>query len=372
MSLRGKKGFTLVELVVVIAVLAILAGIAVPLYAGYIDKAHEAADLQLLDSMNTAFAAACAARGIDPRALDSEEVNIVTEGGRNAVAGLTIPTFGSVGEAIGEDFRILFGGNSETEFRTYDVSELSLQGGVFTRDGNPLGARWNNSNFKGNAAALLGSLDDLSGAITSSATLNAILRQLNDNPELYPELAEAFGDFPGVIKAYGFRTTERGNVAILFIAQDSEKLDVNTAYSNVNTVISALQGIEELSPDSESLDSTVEMLSHWGGDTTALTKVSLAYAVATGFFKSEYCDEEEQVDFQGNSLTDALNYIKAAAGSSQFQRYLENEGRADVSAYLAAMSLLDRNADSIMEKLSASNAFSQQLHDFLSQLGVEA
>ena len=49
-----QAGFTLVEMIVVIAILAILAGAAVPVYAGYITKAREAADYTWLNSAKTA------------------------------------------------------------------------------------------------------------------------------------------------------------------------------------------------------------------------------------------------------------------------------------------------------------------------------
>lgn len=71
-SLKSTKGFTLVELIVVIAILGILAAVAVPAYSGYITKAEEAGDTQVISAVNTAIQAATAVNDAD---LDSSTSN---------------------------------------------------------------------------------------------------------------------------------------------------------------------------------------------------------------------------------------------------------------------------------------------------------
>lgn len=55
--LKSRKGFTLIELIVVIAILGILAAILVPSILGYVDQANEAADKANARSVYTAASA---------------------------------------------------------------------------------------------------------------------------------------------------------------------------------------------------------------------------------------------------------------------------------------------------------------------------
>ena len=63
------KGFSLVELIVVIAIMAILVGVAVPVYSGYITRAQEVADADYLASVSHAAQLFAAEHGLELKAI---------------------------------------------------------------------------------------------------------------------------------------------------------------------------------------------------------------------------------------------------------------------------------------------------------------
>ena len=72
--MKNNKGFSLVELIIVIAIMAILVGVMAPQLIKYIEKTNVSSDTQLCDSIKTAITTAM----MDPSVIASSNANIPT------------------------------------------------------------------------------------------------------------------------------------------------------------------------------------------------------------------------------------------------------------------------------------------------------
>lgn len=267
-----KAGFTLVELIVVIAILAILAGIAIPVYSGYIEKANQAADETLLDAVNTAFSAACVENGeYDMKNLSFTPTASLLNG------KVTMSKFD-------KEFQSYFVGNGV--FKYYDVIAFVKSEGVFkgtteTALTEALLAVWNGSSFSsddGSAEkALLEQFDDIRALFSR---YNGVLSILNSDsiqlPEGVKSLLDSFGLFgianavdmsqedledyvrskaDDLIPGFSSMTEEeqnaeitrianeygdkiKGNAAVLYIASDATGQSAASVTSGVNDLVS--------------------------------------------------------------------------------------------------------------------------------------
>jgi len=99
---RVQQGFTLIELMIVVAIIGILAAIAIPAYQDYTKRAHVGEGVQLAAGSKTAIAEYYASNGVWPSSNASAGIASATEIRGNAVDSVTVSTNGVVTVAYNE------------------------------------------------------------------------------------------------------------------------------------------------------------------------------------------------------------------------------------------------------------------------------
>ena len=145
---EDNKGFTLVELVIVVAILAILVGILAPQYTKYVEKSRKSADVSNLENLVTAFKTA-ASDGEDTIAAGSYAIEVTSTGSK-------------VGKVTKAD-----AGPYTVEKKDDDITKLLA---------SYAGSDWESTKLK--SAKWTAAQGDSSGAVLSS--INAQLTVAND------------------------------------------------------------------------------------------------------------------------------------------------------------------------------------------------
>ena len=108
--MKNNKGFSLVELIIVIAIMAILVGVMAPQLIKYIEKTNVSSDVQLCDTVREAVQTAM----MDPSVIAASNNGI--PGAGSTLTGATFPSNGTPFQAA--VYEILGTSDPSTQFKS--------------------------------------------------------------------------------------------------------------------------------------------------------------------------------------------------------------------------------------------------------------
>jgi len=365
---KKTEGFTLVELIVVIAILGILAGVGTVGYSGYIKKAQTAADNQLLAAVNQAYAAACIENGVDAKNTDA--ANITLNGGK--VPGVDVTSPADKAEKIEAAFTKYFAGNENSKFKVAtglvfnknigafvdpansgQSMSIAYGGGYITLEPADIQAIQNSNIADMDPVALLNKVNDTAGMVTG---LGAYTNGIMTGSDFLTYFGTLLGDDPTaaqdelVQRKLGlsdeeFATVERddpeylnalaqlsSNGMVLFTADATSKMD-DADVSNFLTLM-ATEGAKDTLKTALTNTSDVE------GMTTALTQTAMFYGLCT-----TYAQHVGKPELAANP-TAALKLLEPTDENYVgFQEYLGSpDGQADLNGYIASLNTVSNSA----------------------------
>ena len=372
---KKTEGFTLVELVVVIAILGVLAGVGTVGYSGYVKKANMAADETLLNNLNTAFAVACIENGVDHTKVSADNIVI---GSDKTVDETDIVVNHAKAAAIQSAFDGYFEGGqfkvmtalkfesgkfvnadgSAYEGLTFDSALIGLvkDSAFFTAEGLGMNNLMGKVGYITNLAADLADPNTNNGAwqMLSRYNMDVIAAlgielpdgfyemDVEEQTEILAPYYALIDDKIAALDAQGgsgidgwnsFDENEKkiyaqkmilGNYAVLDAAKGMKNQDPAAVLNTIKTTTN----FRDLILNSENEDGVALASAAYG--------LYTAYAYSTG--------NEEAIS---KATNDPVGLLKAM-DDPNFRAYLEkDEAETDLAGYMAAMEMIDSSATDV-------------------------